>query len=663
MSEQSVQIGDHRVRLTNPDKELFPGDAEHGPTTKGELVDYYRRIAPTMLPHLAGRPVTRKRWPNGTDEQSFFTKNLDSGTPDWVPRAPIEHRKRVATYPLIEEEAALAWAAQLAAIELHVPQWHVPDPVDRPKALPPTESEGRQQRDRPYVLEDAIAEPDRLVVDLDPGPGTPMSDVARVAVAARDVLEGAGLTVIPVTSGSKGIHLYAGLTGVSSEQAKQVSAELAKVLEAELPDLVVTSMKKSVRDGKVFVDHSQNNPAKTTVSPYSVRGRARPWVAAPRTWGEIEAAADGAPLLQLTMPEVLERVERDGDLLAPLLPASRASSPAPHSPRPVLARSFAELPKPMLASTLTPEREAQLAAPDAGERWLFEPKWDGYRVLVVVGSAKNHDDETAVALVSRTGRDLTLDLSGAGVVPPELAGHVGVLDAEVVALDDAGRPSFQALQNRTNGRLRLMVFDVLELDGVDLMNQPLEARLEVLAALDLPVADPARLGETEPGAWLRTEPLGSTLEVAMRDSREVDGEGVLAKRRDSRYLPGRRSLAWVKVKHLLEVRVVIGGWTAGKGRREGGVGALLVGTYADDGALRYAGKVGTGFSAVGLDRLLARLRPLEIAESPFVDEVPRADARTATWVRPELGGEVLADEWTDGGRLRLPRWQGDVEPA
>lgn len=687
---QTLDVGGRRVRLTNPDKVLFPGDDEHGPTTKGELVDYYRRIAPVMLPHLAGRPVTRKRWPNGTEQQSFFTKNLDSGTPDWVPRAAVEHQHRVATYPLVEEEAALAWAAQLAAIELHVPQWRLPEAA-------------RDQRPggSPYVLEEATADPDRLVVDLDPGPGTTMRDVARVALAARDILEGAGLAVFPVTSGSKGLHLYAGLGGahaISSAQAREVSAELARALAAELPDLVVTSMKRAIRDGKVFVDHSQNNPAKTTVSPYSVRGRARPWVAAPRTWAEIEAAAEGEGLPQLTMAEVLERVAREGDLLAPLLPAGEspgAALPGPARPRaarrprpsqpvvpstpppPTLARMPA-LPAPMLASTLDPAREAELAAPDAGTRWRFEPKWDGYRVLVVVGPAAaaadvgpsgGADEEaTAVALVTRSGRDVTAEFGPVAAVPPALAGHVGILDAEVVALDEAGRPSFQTLQNRTfNGdRLRLMLFDVLELDGVDLVGHPLDARLEVLSALDLPPADPGRLAATGPGAWAQTEPLADTLAAAMRESRELDGEGVLAKRRDSRYQPGRRSGSWVKVKHLLEVRVVIGGFTAGQGRRAGGIGALLVGTRDDGGRLRYAGKVGTGFSTAALERLLARLRRLEVAEPPFaggLDAVPRADARTATWVRPELGGEVLADQWTDGGRLRLPRWQGDVEPV
>ncbi|WP_454293439.1 non-homologous end-joining DNA ligase [Salana multivorans] len=468
-----TEIGGHRVRLTNRDKLLFPGDEEHPPTTKRELVAYYRRIAPTMLPHLAGRPVTRKRWPNGTGEPSFFTKNLDSGTPDWIPRAPIEHRQRVATYPLFEEEAALAWAAQMAAIELHVPQWRLP-------------ASARGESPETYVLENATANPDRLVVDLDPGPGTPMRDVARVALAARDILESIGLTTVPVTSGSKGIHLYAGLTGVSSAQAKEVSTELAKALAAELPDLVVTSMKRAIRDGKVFVDHSQNNQAKTTVSPYSVRGRARPWVAAPRTWAEVEAGAEGEPLPQLTMSEVLERVERDGDLLARLLPTPTPTStpsatppaaevdppsrPArPHRPPastprrlPTLTRSIAGLPSPMLASTLTPEREAQLTAVDAGERWLFEPKWDGYRVLVVVGPAKNNgathdgdendDDATAVALVSRTGRDITQDMSTVAPVAPELAGHAGILDAEVVALDDAGLAQLPGAPEADGGR-------------------------------------------------------------------------------------------------------------------------------------------------------------------------------------------------------------------
>ncbi|HCX84754.1 MAG TPA: hypothetical protein DHV14_06405, partial [Micrococcales bacterium] len=402
-----VRVGERTVRLTNPEKVLFPGDPDAGvgPTTKAELVEYYWRIAPVLLPHLAGRPVTRKRWPHGTGEgaEPFFTKNLDSGTPDWVPRAAVVHHERTVDYPLVDEVATLVWCAQMAAIELHVPQWRLPADVIA----------GR----RPYSLDAATAPPDRLVVDLDPGPGVGLAQCCEVALAARDLLDGMGLACVPVTSGSKGLHLYARLEGVGAAGASAFAAELAESLAAELPALAITQMKRSLREGRVFVDHTQNNPAKTTVSPYSVRGRLQPWVAAPRTWAEIEEGASGGgeggsgSLRHLRMAEVLERV-LDGDAFAALLPpgeaagevprddvvrdfertagrsAGRSAEPARGTGRATARRRPTSVP-PMLASTYDPITHGDLEPP----RWTFETKWDGYRAIVSVLAADDGDGD------------------------------------------------------------------------------------------------------------------------------------------------------------------------------------------------------------------------------------------------------------------------------
>jgi bifunctional non-homologous end joining protein LigD len=669
---QAVRVGERTVRLTNPDKILFPGDGDAHPTTKAELVAYYWRIAPVMLPHLAGRPVTRKRWPHGTgpvrgrDADPFFTKNLDSGTPDWVPRATIVHHERPVTYPLATEDAILVWCAQMASIELHVPQWR----------LPPAVIEGR----RSLVLDDADTRPDRLVVDLDPGPGVGLEECCEVALAARELLDDVGFPSVPVTSGSKGIHLYAALDGVSSAAASAFAAELAASLVAELPKLALMQMKRDLREGKVFVDHTQNNAAKTTVSPYSVRGRLEPWVAAPRSWQEIEAGG----LRQLLMGEVLERAQ-DGDLFAALLPADvqaddDGTARVPHpvvtlaAPAAPIADSeerladapkrlanaqkglanapkgLAKVPTPMLATSFDPITHAELDP----ERWSFEPKWDGYRAIAAL-----QDGE--VRLVGRSGRDLTSEFSGLAVVPEALADHDALLDAEIVALRD-GRASFHALQEHGTAPrppLRLVVFDVLELDGVDLTAQPLSARAEILEVLDLPPADigaSTGLGDGDAG-WLRSPTLPGTLQEALAATAAVEGEGVMAKRLDSPYRPGRRSPAWVKVKHQAEARVVVGGWRPGQGRRDGGIGSLLLGVR-EGGALRYIGKVGTGFTDAELDRLLAILEPLRTKKTPFTTPVPAVEARVAVWVRPEVEGEVTFDSWTPDGSLRAARWRG-----
>ncbi|GAA2235200.1 ATP-dependent DNA ligase [Herbiconiux moechotypicola] len=286
---QTVSVGGHRLRITNLDKVLYPATG----TTKGEVMHYYAEIASVLIPHARNRPATRKRWVHGvgTDEQPgevFFQKNLADGTPEWVRRVSIEHSDHVNVYPLVNNQATLAWLAQIAALEIHVPQWRV-DAHGRPK------------------------NPDRLVIDLDPGEGAGLAECAEVAKLARTLLIGMGLEPVPVTSGSKGIHLYAALDGrQSSDEVSAVAHELARVLEADHPDLVVSDMKKSLRGGKVLVDWSQNNRNKTTICPYSLRGRAHPTVAVPRSWREISSPG----LRQLELGEVLERMRHRADPLA-----------------------------------------------------------------------------------------------------------------------------------------------------------------------------------------------------------------------------------------------------------------------------------------------------------------------------------------------------------
>jgi bifunctional non-homologous end joining protein LigD len=266
--EQYVSIDGNRLKLTSLDKVLYP---ETG-TTKADVLDYYARIADLMIPHVANRPVTRKRWVNGVGTadkpgQVFFQKNLGDGAPDWVARRILQHKDHVNEYPLANDRATLAWLGQIGALEIHVPQW---------------------QFGRTGVQKN----PDRLVLDLDPGEGAGLPECVEVAKLARSaILTDMGLDPMPVTSGSKGIHLYAALDGKqNSDQVSAIAHELARALEADHPDLIVSDMKKSLRGGKVLVDWSQNSAAKTTVAPYSLRGKLHPMVAAPRTWRELASA-------------------------------------------------------------------------------------------------------------------------------------------------------------------------------------------------------------------------------------------------------------------------------------------------------------------------------------------------------------------------------------
>lgn len=295
-SRVTVAVDGRTLTLSNLDKVLYPATE----TTKGEILHYYARIAPVLLPHLARRPVTRVRFPNGVERPGFFEKNLPSGAPPWLPRVTVTGRDDSITYPLARSPADLTYLVNLASLELHVPQWQVGVAGD---PLPP----------------------DRLVVDLDPGPGAGLAQCARVALWVRDLLTPLGMVPVPVTSGSKGMQVYAAVPGeVPSADLSHLAREMAQQLTRVHPELVVWKMTTSLRPGKVFLDWSQNVAAKTTISPYSMRGRTAPHVAAPRTWDEVAAGADpaGPALRQLDHDEVLTRVAERGDLAAPLLSGS-----------------------------------------------------------------------------------------------------------------------------------------------------------------------------------------------------------------------------------------------------------------------------------------------------------------------------------------------------
>jgi bifunctional non-homologous end joining protein LigD len=263
--------------------------------TKGEALDYYARIAPAILPHLAGRPLTRVRFPNGVGEKSFYEKRAPSHTPDWVKTAPLDFGKEGLLHFIVcDERATLIWLAQLAALELH-----------------PSLSEAKD-----------IERPTALAFDLDPGPPATIIECCTVGLRIRDLLERIGLQSFPKTSGSKGLQLYAPLnTKITYEQTKPFAHAVAQALERNDPKLVVSRMKKDLRKGKVFVDWSQNDRAKTTVAAYSLRAREQPTVSTPVTWDEVEAALDASDpdLLRFETPAVLERVEKHGDLFAPVV--------------------------------------------------------------------------------------------------------------------------------------------------------------------------------------------------------------------------------------------------------------------------------------------------------------------------------------------------------
>lgn len=743
-----------RVTLTNADKVLYPATG----TTKADVFDYYTRIADVMLPHIAGRAATRKRWPNGVEQESFFEKQLASSAPDWLPRASVTHRSGTTTYPIIDSPDGLAWIAQQAALEVHVPQWRF--------VAEWTRSRAEELKPGPAT---------RLVFDLDPGEGVTMPQLCEVAHAVRELMSDIGLTLYPLTSGSKGLHLYAPLDNpVSSKGATVLAKRVAQQLEQAMPKLVTSTMTKSLRAGKVFLDWSQNNGSKTTIAPYSLRGREQPTVAAPRTWEELEDRG----LRHLRYDEVLDRVARDGDLLAPLdvgapvsdrlskyrsmRDASKTPEPVPAS-KPVIGQgntfviqehharrlhydfrlerdgvlvSWAvpknlpettsvnhlavhtedhpleyggfegNIPKgeygagkvviwdagtyeaekflddevivnlhgnrisgryaliqtngdqwlahrmkdqkvfdfdsltPMLAS------EGSVAAYKAGQ-WAFEGKWDGYRILVEA----DHGD---LRIRSRRGREVTKEYPQLRSLAADLADHHVVLDGEAVILDHNGVPSFHEMQNRGRGaRVEYWAFDLLYLDGRSLLRARYQDRRKLLETL------------AGAGNLIVPDLLPGDGAQALEHSRKHGWEGVVAKKRDATYQPGRRSASWIKDKNWNTQEVVIGGWKAGEGGRTSGIGSLLMG-IPTPGGLRFAGRVGTGFTERDLAKLKKTLAPLHTDQSPFDPPLPKAEARGVTYVEPVLVGEVRYSEWTPDDRLRQSSWRGlrpDKKPS
>ncbi|HLM26573.1 MAG TPA: non-homologous end-joining DNA ligase [Thermoleophilaceae bacterium] len=292
MAATHVEVESRQLRLTNLDKVLYPVPG----FTKGQVIDYYTRVAPYVLPHLKGRPLTLKRYPNGVEGGHFYEKQCPSHRPDWVKSAEIPVSTKTIDFCLCEDLPTLVWLANLADLELH-----------------PSLSKAA-----------AIEHPTTLAFDLDPGEPAGIMECCEVACLLRELLDQLGLECFPKTSGSKGMQVYAPLDGPATyDQTKPLSQALARHLEGRNPKLVVSSQKKELRKGKVLVDWSQNDEHKTTVCVYSLRAREHPTVSTPLTWDEVEGASEPGDL-RFEAADVLERTAEQGDLFAPVVELEQA---------------------------------------------------------------------------------------------------------------------------------------------------------------------------------------------------------------------------------------------------------------------------------------------------------------------------------------------------
>jgi bifunctional non-homologous end joining protein LigD len=302
MSRTVVRVGSKTLRISNLDKVLYPATG----FTKAEVIDYYNAIAPVMLPHVKDRPVAMKRFPDGVEGKSFFQKECPSGRPEWVETTEIDTERDSVNFCTIDDAAGLVWLANLASLEIH--------PL--------------------LARKQNLARPTHLIFDLDPRAPANLLDCLPVALALRDLLADLGLKSFPKTSGSKGLHMAVPLnTPVTFEQTKPFARAIAGLLEKRMPRQVTANMRKAQGRGKVFVDWSQNDDFKSTVSPYSLRAKDRPTVSTPVAWEEIEEAQEDKNIARVSFEaeDVRERVEALGDLHAPV---AKLKQRLPETPSP-----------------------------------------------------------------------------------------------------------------------------------------------------------------------------------------------------------------------------------------------------------------------------------------------------------------------------------------
>ncbi|MEX2540071.1 MAG: non-homologous end-joining DNA ligase [Actinomycetota bacterium] len=768
--------GDRRVRLSNLDKVFWPDQGY----TKGDLLAYYYNVAAMILPHLAGRPLTMKRMPDGVTGHEFYEKNAPSHTPDWVPRCKVpsgESESGGIDFLMVDDVAGLLYVVNLGCIEFH-----------------PLHS--RCSR---------IDLPDYLFFDLDPHPPIDFSDTVAVAHHVGSALDALDLPWYAKTSGRNGMQIYVPLLhGPTYEHVRAFVGAVGRIIRNADPGRVTMEHQKPKRAGKVFIDHNMNRMGANIAGVYSLRPRPEATVSTPLTREEI-AEGEVRPE-HFTMLNIHERLAKKGDLFAGMLepgidlrptlqalglpgPETVEDPPDPEAVRSRLAtydakRDFSATPEPAGGGVTQPgnrfviqkhaaqraglhydlrlERNGTLVswavrrglpiiagekhfaaktedhpiayldfeawipqgeygggemrifdrgtyeAPEwedgkmtirlNGERvrgeyhlvrtkqgwliflskrsapippppppmkpmmaesghkafddpdWTFEPKLDGVRTLAYV-------TPDATRLISRTGRDQSVQY-------PELTGLAtyvnalhAVLDGEIVAIDDKGQPSFERLQQRINLSsptdveraqkqfpVALYVFDVLWMDDRDLTGLPLTERRKILKEI-----------VTEDG------PLGFTLNVDgdgesfFEAAKALGIEGIIAKRLDSVYEPDKRSRYWRKIKAMRSLDAVVVGWTPGGGSRSDTFGALLLGVHRE-GELAWIGQVGGGFSGRLLADIQSKLEAIEVPEPP-IDDPELAAVRGARWVRPDLVAEVTYLEITKAGRLRAPSFR------
>lgn len=758
---QTVQIGKRKIELSNLKKVLYPSDG----IIKAELIEYYLTIAPTILSHIKGRPLSLVRFPDGIEGEKFFQKNRPDWAPAWLEYVTLGSGDETKDYILATEPASLVWLANLACIELH--QMHARQPE--------------------------LEKPDYFVFDLDPPETYTFPQVAELALELKEHTETFGYHPFIKTTGRKGVHILVPVEPrYSFDEVFEAAQAVAKPFVASREKTTTLHLKKEYRKGRVFVDVFRNRNHQTIVAPYSVRGLDGATVSAPVTWEELP---DIKSIRELNIETVLERVKANGDpweaiaAYAEPLHTQRQSLQKKSLPKSAKRktpetlnqykkkRSFDKTPEPppsvalgegnafvvhrhhasrlhydlrleqdgvlkswavpkglpprpgvmrlavatedhpleylnfegtipkgeygggdmwiyargkylvtkekkngfyfrlqskeinaeyrthktkenewllervdtpqidYLQSTVEPMLAGSASVPPDGDDYLYEVKWDGIRALIAV-------DDGRVSIRTRNNMDVTQRFPELLIAEQAFRASTALFDAEIVCLDDSGKPVFKhvihRMQQSAEGAIErarakhpavCYVFDCLYLDGRPIINEPLIRRRAWLA--DAIKRDgPYRVSEVvEDGK-------------ALFDAAAAMGlEGIMAKDRNSLYQPGKRSAQWLKIKTRQTIDCVIIGYTKGKGNRETEFGALHIALQDDEG-LRYVGKVGTGFDTKTMKEIFASLKSLKRIKRP-VKQKPLDDS-TSTYVEPSLMCEVQYASWTKDNMLREP---------
>ena len=758
----TATVGKRKIELSNLQKVLFPT----GEIVKAELIEYYLKVAPTILRHIKGRPLTLVRWPDGVDHQTFFQKNRPEWAPQWLEHVELGNRDDKVDYVLATEEASLVWLANLACIELH--QMHCRTPH--------------------------YDKPDYIVWDLDPPEKYPFKQVVELAFDLREFIEGYGYHTFVKTTGGKGVHIVAPIEpNWSFELGREAALDVARAYIQRHSQTTTLLIKKDQRKGKVLIDVYRNSTYQTIVSPYSVRGRGNAPVSMPLTWERLEPVEDPAEFNLRNAPDILleegdpwEAIGAYATKLHTQLP-KKTKAPAAKSKgsnnNEALAdyarkRAFDKTPEPgpevfagennafvvhrhhasRLHYDLRIEREGTLkcwAIPKGlpprpgikrmavqtedhpvkyldfegsipkgeyggGDMWIFargryeitkeksdgfyfrfqsrewndeyrmihtknkdwlcqrlvppqidwlrdpiepmvaqnrdqpfdspdylyEIKWDGIRAMVSL-------DEGNITIRSRAQRDITSLFPELQIPDQAFRAACGLFDVEIVCLNEKGQPVFEdvlhRLQHRNDAAVArarskhpavAYVFDCLYLDGRPIVNEPL-ARRRAWMVDSIKLPNPA---------YRPNEALDEG--VALFEAAAAHGlEGIIAKERNSIYMPGKRSSHWFKIKTHHTADCVIIGYTKGKGDREATFGALHLGMYRGK-QLVYVGKVGTGFDERTVKSIVAELQKVKRVERQ-IKEKPVDDA-VSIWIEPEVVCEVQYSSRVSTGNLREP---------